>query len=76
MSKEYFEVSTVRDDESGKAWWTRVGAAFRNKDGSLSVVLDALPVNGKLQIRKPLPRQDSDEKKGSKAAPPTDGNLL
>lgn len=34
-----------------KAVWTRVGTAFTNKDGSLNVYLNALPVNGKLQIR-------------------------
>ena len=31
--------------------WNRVGVAFVNKDGSYSVVLDAVPINGKLHIR-------------------------
>jgi hypothetical protein len=29
----------------------RVGVAFENKDGSLNVLLDALPLTGRLQIR-------------------------
>jgi hypothetical protein len=33
--------------------WVTIGASFLNKDGSASVLLDALPVNGKLQLRTP-----------------------
>jgi hypothetical protein len=35
----------------------RVGAAFVNRDGSLNVRLDAMPVNGELQIRDYQPRE-------------------
>lgn len=39
-------------ERDGKSHWTRVGAAFENKDGSVNVLLDAVPVSsGKLQIR-------------------------
>ena len=31
--------------------WNRVGVAFVNKDGSYNVVLDAVPIDGKLHIR-------------------------
>jgi hypothetical protein len=41
-----------------KAIWVRLGSAFINRDSSLNVFLDALPVNGKLQIRDPLPRDE------------------
>jgi hypothetical protein len=34
-------------------------ASFLNKDGSASVLLDALPVNGKLQMRTPTPKKDT-----------------
>jgi hypothetical protein len=34
-----------------KPFWLRVGACFTNRDGSLSVLLDAYPKDGKLQIR-------------------------
>jgi hypothetical protein len=33
--------------------WVRVGTAFTNKDDSLNVYLDALPTNGRLNIREP-----------------------
>ncbi len=34
-----------------KYFWTRIGVAFVNKDGSLNVKLDAFPVSGQLHIR-------------------------
>lgn len=34
-----------------KKFWLRVGVAFVNRDGSLNVRLDAMPVNGMLHIR-------------------------
>jgi hypothetical protein len=38
-------------DRNGKSYWIRIGAAFANYDGSETVLLDALPINGKMQIR-------------------------
>jgi len=34
-----------------RSFWVRIGAAFVNGDGSYSVKLDALPVNGTLHVR-------------------------
>ena len=31
--------------------WMRVGMAWVNRDGSINVVLDALPVGGRIQLR-------------------------
>jgi len=41
-------------DRGGKSFWVRIGAAFGNYDGSETVLLDALPLNGKMQIRTPV----------------------
>ena len=38
-------------ERDGKTFWTRIGAAFTNKDGSINLNLDALPVSGRLQVR-------------------------
>jgi hypothetical protein len=38
-------------DRNGKSFWVRIGAAFGNYDGSETVLLDALPINGRIQIR-------------------------
>jgi hypothetical protein len=39
-----------------KEYWNGVGKAFVNRDGSLTVRLNALPVNGQLMIRDPRPK--------------------
>ena len=36
-----------------KSRWVRIGTGFINKDGSINVYLDALPVNGKINVRDP-----------------------
>jgi len=53
MSTQRFAVYTIvkRSNEAGKDFWQRVGTAFQNKDSSLTVRLNALPVNGTLHIR-------------------------
>ena len=44
------------DGGAGKTYWTKVGVAFENRDGSWSVELAAVPVNGRLQMRDPVDR--------------------
>ena len=44
------QVFTIAE-RNGKSYWIKIGAAFSNKDGSDTVLLDALPVNGRMQIR-------------------------
>ncbi len=46
------DVFTIVEKEGvEKSFWIKVGACFLNRDGSFNVYLDALPINGKLQIR-------------------------
>jgi hypothetical protein len=52
MTNQRKDVFTIIDKGEGqKSFWVKIGAAFVNKDGSLTVKLDALPMNGQLQIR-------------------------
>jgi hypothetical protein len=46
-------------ENKGKSYWTRVGVAFVNRDDSLNVKLDVLPIDGKLHIRDYVPREGS-----------------
>ena len=46
------EVYCITKTAKGQ-FWTRIGSAFVNRDGSLNVTLSAMPVNGKLHIRDP-----------------------
>jgi hypothetical protein len=42
-----------------KSYWTRVGVGFVNRDGSITLRLDAIPLSGTLQVREwePLERR-------------------
>lgn len=64
MSNRPKEVYTIVEREGGGNWWVRVGVAWVNRDGSLNVTLNALPVNGKLHIR------DPDERRPASQPPP------
>lgn len=44
----------VVEGEGDNAYWTKVGAAWRNEDGrGFSISLTCLPLNGRLIIREP-----------------------
>lgn len=47
-TKDIFYIAEGKD---GKSRWTRIGAAFVNRDGSLNAYLDLLPFDGKIHIR-------------------------
>lgn len=51
-------VYTIIEKEGSKSIWVRIGWAHVNQDGSYNLQLDALPVNGKLQVRDWVPRDD------------------
>ena len=51
----------VESDRLEKPLFRRIGTAFVNKDQSLNVILEALPVEGRLHIREP---RAHDEKGG------------
>jgi hypothetical protein len=54
-------VYTVRGGgDKNNDFWTKVGAAFRHNDGKgFSLLLDALPVDGRLTIREADAKQNS-----------------
>lgn len=41
-----------------RSFWIRIGVAFRNKDNSLNVKLDAIPASGQLHIRESKKGED------------------
>lgn len=52
---------------SGKGerkFWTKIGVAFVNRDGSLNCKLDSLPVDGELHIRDASAREDREATPG------------
>jgi hypothetical protein len=51
-TKKMFKVLTpVQNEKTGKTHWVKLGIGFTNNDSSINLHLDALPTNGKLQLR-------------------------
>lgn len=59
--KELWMVEDRGEGNDAKSFWTRVGVAFENRDGSWSLIFAAYPVNGRVQMRDPSPREDGDD---------------
>lgn len=57
---DYAAYTIVETNGDADDYWQRVGSAWINKDGSINISLNALPLNGKLHIREPKPSDDSE----------------
>jgi hypothetical protein len=69
QTKNMKAVYTVIERGQGKSFWVRVGVGFTNRDGSLNLRLDAVPVNGTLQVRDWEPYDRRPEGADPQAAP-------
>jgi hypothetical protein len=61
-------VYQIVERKDGKSFWNRVGAAFTNRDGSLTLKLDSIPIGGTMQVRDWEPR-DAEREARSQASP-------
>jgi hypothetical protein len=55
----------IENERLEKPLWKRVGTAFINRDDSLNIFLDALPLNGKLHVRDLKEREDGQEREAA-----------
>ena len=67
---ERLDALAVREGKDGKSYFTKIGAAFQNKDGKgWSVLLDAMPAPNdgqfKVMLREPLPKDDRQRSGGN-----------
>ena len=69
--RDVFVVTERTTAAGAKSYWTKVGSAFNNKDGSITVKLEALPLSGTLQIRDAeTPEQRDARRSGSREEAP------
>ncbi len=54
------DVYVIIEREDGKDLWQKIGTAFENRDGSLNIYLNCMPLTGKLHVRE----RNNGEKKG------------
>lgn len=48
----------IRDREGKKAFWTEIGVGFTNRDGSIALKLNLVPIDGGMIVVKPLEARD------------------
>jgi hypothetical protein len=54
------KVVYVINERNGKSYWTRIGFGSVNKDGSMNLRFDAIPIGGStVQVRDWEPRDES-----------------
>lgn len=58
MDASKMKVVYIIKTRGQRTFWNRIGVAFVNRDGSLNVKLDAVPVDGDLHIRDYSPKED------------------
>jgi hypothetical protein len=69
MADDKYEVLTVRERDGQKAWFTKIGTMMPSRNGEGFVIyLDALPLDGKLVIKRPLPSRNVGEREANKPA--------
>lgn len=61
---------TKNEKQGGKDFWTRIGVCFVNRDGSMNLKLNALPLGGEIHIREEERQQPGATRQGRTAAPP------
>ncbi len=69
-----FSIRDLRKDgKEGPVIWVRAGHAFVNRDGSMNVTLDVLPIDGKLHVREAGEKRDNAPATAQQGAAPIAG---
>jgi hypothetical protein len=58
MDASKMKIVYVITERSSRKFWNRIGVAFVNSDGSLTVKLEAIPVSGEMHVRDYVPRDE------------------
>lgn len=70
MKPQFVVYTVIETPGNGPNFWQRVGSAWSNKDGSLNIKLNALPVNGSLHVRAPTAKEEQEQAPQAEQAAP------
>jgi hypothetical protein len=73
MENKNMKVVYTVTEREGRSFWTRIGVAFTNRDGSITMKLDAVPLQGTIQLRDWEPRDDQPRSKTETASSASNG---
>lgn len=58
MDSSKLKVVYAITERGEKSYWTKIGVAYTNRDNSITIKLDAVPVGGTMQVRDWTPRDE------------------
>ncbi len=58
---QVFSIKEILEQNEKKSVWVKAGSAWVNRDGSMNVYLDVLPLDGKLHVREALDERRANE---------------
>ena len=64
---QVFSIKETVEKEEKRTLWVKAGTAWVNRDGSLNVYLDVLPLDGKLHVREAVEEKRADSNKAAQA---------
>lgn len=59
--KPAFSAYKVTENGKGDSFWSRIGAAWQNKDGGYSIQLDCVPLDGRIILTPPKPKNEQED---------------
>lgn len=59
MEQKNMKIVYTVTERDARSFWTRIGVAFVNRDGSFTLKLDAVPLAGTIQLRDVEAREES-----------------
>jgi len=71
MESQSMKIVYTITERGERSHWNRIGVGYINRDGSINIKLDAIPVNGTMQVRDWTARDEQaaqDSRKGPKGA--------
>jgi len=69
MESKKLKIVYTITERGERSFWNRIGVGYVNRDGSVNIKLDAMPVNGTMQVRDWQDRDDdAPERRGNGAS--------
>jgi hypothetical protein len=69
-NRQRWDAMSVREYQDGqgqqRSFWTKIGSAFTNKDGSIGIQLDAFPIDGRIILQIPLSKEEREQRFGNR----------
>ena len=77
MKKMWKVICPVEKKDGTGTHWAKLGVAYGNKDESINLYLDSLPLNGKLQLREWSEEElrERDQRRGGNPSRSSPSNL-